>query len=227
MNEGLRSNPAPGPDPDRSARPVYSIGAVARMLGIETTTLRAWEERYGIVVPARSGGGQRLYSRDQIEQLGFVLRRMEDGATAADAHRLLADQLDVAPDPHDGRAQVLVLVVDRDRFAAELCEDFVRREGHDVFVAATNVDARRAFDALRPNLLVIELLMPGGFDLCRDLARHGTAPVLALSTLAISEDAQAADSSGFLQKPLDYLLFVATVRELLGSSVRVPDAAFA
>jgi circadian clock protein KaiC len=48
---------------------IYTIGAVARMLGVPTQTLRAWEERYQQIVPARSEGGQRLYSRDQVDQL--------------------------------------------------------------------------------------------------------------------------------------------------------------
>ena len=37
-------------------RGVYSIGAVARMLGIAVATIRNWEERYGAIVPERSAG---------------------------------------------------------------------------------------------------------------------------------------------------------------------------
>ena len=56
---------------------IYSIGAVARMLGVPTATLRTWEERYGVVMPDRSPGGHRLYTRDHVEQLRFVLRSIE------------------------------------------------------------------------------------------------------------------------------------------------------
>src|SRR5262245_64540879 len=80
-------------DVGSGARPIYSIGAVAAMLGVETATLRAWEERYGVVIPARSAGAQRIYSRDELEQLRFVVDRVEAGGTPADAHRLLADRL--------------------------------------------------------------------------------------------------------------------------------------
>src|SRR4029453_7140384 len=69
---------------------IYSIGAVARMLGVPAQTLRAWEERYQQIVPARSGGGQRLYSRDQVDQLSFIRNQIEQGLQPADAHRLLA-----------------------------------------------------------------------------------------------------------------------------------------
>src|SRR5580658_2425668 len=51
------------------SEPVYGIGAVARMLGVTQASLRAWDERYGVVVPTRSSGGHRVYSRDQLDQL--------------------------------------------------------------------------------------------------------------------------------------------------------------
>jgi len=51
-----------------SAR-IYSIGALGRMLGVSPATLRSWEERYGVVVPERSAGSQRLYSRDDLDLL--------------------------------------------------------------------------------------------------------------------------------------------------------------
>jgi DNA-binding transcriptional MerR regulator len=59
--------------------PVYSIGAVARMLGIPPATLRTWEERYGLPVPERSPGGHRLYSRDQTEDAIEVKQLEEAG----------------------------------------------------------------------------------------------------------------------------------------------------
>ena len=39
--------------------PLFSIGAVARMLDLSAATIRTWETRYGDVVPQRSQGGQR------------------------------------------------------------------------------------------------------------------------------------------------------------------------
>src|SRR5919198_767832 len=72
---------------------VYSIGAVARMLGVPPTTIRTWEERYGLIVPQRSSGGQRLFSRQQVEHLRFVKDRLDAGMQPADAHRLLAGML--------------------------------------------------------------------------------------------------------------------------------------
>jgi CheY-like chemotaxis protein len=208
-------------NPARSASlPVYSIGAVARMLGLEAATIRAWEDRYRVVIPARSGGSQRLFSRDQVDQLRFVLRSMEEGSSAADAHRLLTDQLASPSDvPAGGRdVLMLILLAERDRYAAELCEYFLRTEGYDVCLASNPSAAERMFAGRRPNLSVLELVMPGGLELCRRLAADETVPVLALSALALHDEALAAGASAFLQKPLEQLQFISTVRDLLGSS---------
>ena len=63
------------------------------MLGVPTATLRAWEERYGVVVPDRGDGTQRLYSREEVERLRFIKRQIDSGLSAADAHPLLQDEL--------------------------------------------------------------------------------------------------------------------------------------
>ena len=76
---------------------VYSIGAVAKMVGVPAQTLRVWEERYSQIVPVRSPGGQRLYSRDHVEQLRFVREHIQAGLQPADAHRLLAEGRPAAP----------------------------------------------------------------------------------------------------------------------------------
>jgi DNA-binding transcriptional MerR regulator len=117
---------------------IYSIGALARMLGVSPATLRSWEERYGVVVPERGAGSQRLYSRDDLDRLRFVSAQMQQGLSAADAHRLLAERL--AADPQlpggDGRepGERSILLVERDPYAADLAEYFLRTEGYDVLV---------------------------------------------------------------------------------------------
>ena len=74
------------------SRPIYSIGAVATMLGVETATLRAWEERYGVVVPPERWRAADLLAR-RPGALAVRRRPMQTGTTAADAHRLLAEHL--------------------------------------------------------------------------------------------------------------------------------------
>ena len=206
-----------------SARPVYSIGAVAQMLGIPPATLRTWEERYGLPVPERSPGGHRVYSRDQVEQLRFVKAQVDQGISPADAHRLLAERVAGSVTlgaPETAGTRLLILLAERDPYAAELAEYFLRTEGYEVAAALDAAEAARKFEELTPNMTVIDLLIsPGsGLELCRRLKQRGGAPVLAISTLETSDQALEAGADGFLQKPLDPLQLVSAVKDLLGAS---------
>ena len=78
---------------EERSRALYSISAVGHMVGLPVATIRTWEDRYELVVPDRNASGHRLYSRAQVEQLRFIKTRMAQSLTAADAHRLLAEQL--------------------------------------------------------------------------------------------------------------------------------------
>jgi DNA-binding transcriptional MerR regulator len=202
-------------------QPIYSIGAVASMLGVETATLRAWEDRYGVVVPARSRGEQRVYSRDELEHLRFVVDLVARGTMPAAAHRMLSDRSRDGGTPvggDDDSVRIVVLLAERDRYAAELLEYFLRTECYEVCVALEPERAEQLFVERRPHLTIIELMMSGGgLELCARLAGGGT-PVLAMSALALSDQAMAAGASAFLSKPVVPLQFVSTVRDLLGSS---------
>ncbi|HAK52871.1 MAG TPA: hypothetical protein DCM54_13350 [Gammaproteobacteria bacterium] len=48
------------------------IGAVTRMIGVSSHTLRKWESRYDLVTPKRTSSGRRLYSQTDIDKLLLV-----------------------------------------------------------------------------------------------------------------------------------------------------------
>ena len=210
------------------SRPIYSISAVARMVGVPVATLRTWEERYALVVPERSASGHRLFSRDHVEQLQTVRMRMAEGMSAADAHRLLAERLGTglpvaAPDGHPPR--LLILLAEQDLYAAELQEYFLKTEGFEVEVALGDEAARRSFLDNPPSLAVVEMLISGGsgFSLCRFFRQDRGVPVVAVSVLECREQALEAGADAFLRKPLEPLQFVSTIRDLLGSSAFLPS----
>jgi CheY-like chemotaxis protein len=197
------------------------------MLGITVATIRNWEERYGSIVPERSAGGHRLYSRDQMEQLRFVAAEVSRGLSAADAHRLLAEQRErgqpLVNDDRSGGARLLVLLAERDPVAADLAQFFLRTEGYEVSVALTVGDAEQQWLDTRPQLAIVELMISGGAgsDLCRRLKQHDAGTVLAISVLHARDEALAAGADAFLQKPIDPLELVSTVKDLLGASALV------
>ncbi len=210
---------------NQEERAVYSIGAVARMLGIPTSTLRGWEERYGIVTPDRSQGSQRLYSRNEIEQLRFIKSQIESGSSAADAHRVLSQHLElgtvrIGPIEADAAGRPLILIAERDSYAADLAEYFLGTEGYDVAIAMDATQAKVIFEERSPDLVLIDLLISGGagFRLCAEFTAKSSTPVIAVAAIEEPEEAIRAGASAFLSKPLDPLKLVSTVRDLLGTS---------
>jgi CheY-like chemotaxis protein len=197
------------------------------MLGIPAATIRNWEERYETIVPERSPGGHRLYSRDQMERLRFIAAEVSRGLSAADAHRLLAEQSErdhLVNEGQRGGTRLLVLLAERDPVAADLAEFFLRTEGYDVHLALAVGDAEEQWLDSRPQLAIVELMISGGqgAELCRRLKQqHEAGCVLAISVLQARDEALAAGADAFLQKPLDPLEFVSTVKDLLGASALV------
>ena len=196
------------------------------MLGIPVATIRNWEERYTIIAPERSAGGHRLYSRDQMEQLRFVAGEVSRGLSAADAHRLLAERSETGqPLGSDARrdTRLLVLVAERDPVSADLQQFFLRTEGYEVALAFAADAAEEQWLESRPQLAIVELMISGGLgaDLCRRLKQHEAGAVLAVSVLEARDEALAAGADAFLQKPVDPLELVSTVKDLLGASALV------
>jgi CheY-like chemotaxis protein len=194
------------------------------MLEIPAATIRNWEERYATIVPERSPGGHRLYSREQVEQLRFIATEVARGLSAADAHRLLSEQSQVDQPPvNEGsgaRTRLLVLLAERDPVAADLEKFFLRTEGYEVRLALAAGEAEERWLESRPQLAIVELMISGGLgaELCRRLKQHGTEALLAISALEARDEALAAGADAFLQKPLDPLELVSTVKDLLGVS---------
>jgi DNA-binding response OmpR family regulator len=96
-------------------------------------------------------------------------------------------------------------------------EFFLRREGYEVDVASDVRDAESKLAARSPDVAIIELLLSGGegAKLCRRLKERGAVPVLAVSSLDGRDPALTGGADAFLQKPLDPLEFVSTVKDLL------------
>jgi DNA-binding transcriptional MerR regulator len=213
-----------------SNRPVYSIGAASKVLGVPAATLRTWQDRYGVVQPERSRGGHRLYSKDQLEQLRFLAEQVATGISPADAHRLLDERLAHGAGLGQARprgARPLILLAERDRYAADFAEYFLRAEGYET-VLELDADGALARSAeLSPDLATVDLLISGGrgLELCRQLSGQAAVPVLATSPLELRDAAIDAGAAAFLRKPIEPLRLVAAVQDLLGRKAFVRHGA--
>jgi DNA-binding transcriptional MerR regulator len=201
------------------------------MLGVSQSAIRSWEDRYGQIVAERSEGGRRLYTRDQLERLRFVKERLDEGFSAADAHRLLAEHPPGAqPSVERGLShappRALVLLAESDPHGAELNHSFLRAEGFEVEIALTADDAEEKFASQAPALSIVELMISGGVGraLCERLKKQSGTPVLCVSSLDLREQALAAGADAFLKKPVEPRELVSTVRDLLGHSGPISEA---
>ena len=116
--------------------PGLRIGEVATRTHMTIATLRAWESRYGLLAPARTAGGQRLYSEADVARVRLVRRlvaegwsipgavaRLRAGGELPDDESLAGARVDEGDEPaggdatdtgHAGRAALLGPVADVD-----------------------------------------------------------------------------------------------------------------
>ena len=79
--------------------PTYNLKAVVRETGLKPDTLRAWERRYGMPDPDRTGGGHRLYSQRDINTLKWLLARQHEGMSISRAVGLWRNLQEEGRDP--------------------------------------------------------------------------------------------------------------------------------
>lgn len=76
---------SPGLDP---ARGVYGISVAAELVGVDAQSLRLYERR-GLLEPARTAGGTRRYSSDDIDRLRRITELLAAGLNLAGVARVL------------------------------------------------------------------------------------------------------------------------------------------
>ncbi|WP_433767567.1 MerR family transcriptional regulator [Pseudomonas putida] len=88
----ILTDAAPDVSPARSLEreELFPIREVARLTGVNPVTLRAWERRYGLIVPTRTESGHRLYSMTDIERVRSILDWIERGVAVSKIGKLLA-----------------------------------------------------------------------------------------------------------------------------------------
>jgi MerR family transcriptional regulator, light-induced transcriptional regulator len=70
------------------------IGELSRRTGVSAELLRAWERRYGLLQPTRTGGGFRLYSPADERRVSLMRSHLQHGMSAAEAARLTLAEAD-------------------------------------------------------------------------------------------------------------------------------------
>jgi DNA-binding transcriptional MerR regulator len=71
---------------------VYKIGVVSQKTGLSASTLRLWEDQYGLLSPCRTPGGTRLYSESDLERIHYVRRLVVERGYALGAIAEIIDE---------------------------------------------------------------------------------------------------------------------------------------
>jgi methanogenic corrinoid protein MtbC1 len=66
-----------------------NIAALSKRTGVAADTLRKWEQRYSILSPTRTSGGQRRYSEVDVARVEWLVERLADGYRIGEAAALL------------------------------------------------------------------------------------------------------------------------------------------
>ena len=117
----------------------------------------------------------------------------------------------------------LILVVEDNPTNQLLTSSVLEREGFDVLVADSPVEALKHLAAGTPDLILMDVQLPGmdGLSLTRSLksaAETAAIPVVALTANAMPgdrEQALAAGCAGYISKPIDTRVFGEQVRSFL------------
>ncbi len=113
-----------------------------------------------------------------------------------------------------------VLVIEDDAEITDVLRRFLRQEGHDVRTAADGEEAIPAASEFVPDLVILDLGLPGidGVEVCRRLRAHGDVPILILTARTELEDRVEGLDSGaddYLAKPFERQELLARIRALL------------
>ena len=113
-----------------------------------------------------------------------------------------------------------VLVVDDDAKTVELVKLYLNRDGYRVFTAYDGIEALRLARESRPDLIVLDLMLPGidGLEVCRTLRNESDVPIIMLTARTTDQDKLTGLGLGaddYVTKPFSPRELAARVRAVL------------
>lgn len=113
-----------------------------------------------------------------------------------------------------------ILIVDDDNNIAELISLYLTKECYDTRIVNDGEEALRAFEQYNPNLILLDLMLPGmdGYQVCREIRTHSNVPIIMLSAKGEIFDKVLGLELGaddYIMKPFDSKELVARVKAVL------------
>ena len=113
-----------------------------------------------------------------------------------------------------------ILVVDDDPNICEFLRQYLEKEGYDVKTAADGYAGLEVFKKYEPDLLLLDIMLPGknGKDVCQEIRRFSTRPIIMISAKAEVVDKVVCLELGaddFVAKPFDVNELLARIKAVL------------
>jgi excisionase family DNA binding protein len=187
----------PGRQPPFGETDWLTLGQAARYLGVAQSTIRKWSDS-GRVRAFKTPGRHRRYRRDDLD--AFLQRS--------------------APESRSGP---IVLIVDDDERLREYVRVNLEMEGYTVHEAGSAEEGMKVLDELRPDLVLLDVMMPkvDGWEMLQLMhERHGVGsiPVVMFSGKvdeAVADEAAERGAQGFIGKPFDPQELITQTKQLL------------
>ena len=121
--------------------------------------------------------------------------------------------------PSAARRSRVLLVEDSARLAVSI-RDYLERHGFEVFIEGDGLVVPERFERLRPDLVILDLMLPGkdGLAICRELRGRDAVPILILTAKGESIDQVVGLEMGaddYVVKPVEPRVLLARVEALL------------
>ena len=117
-----------------------------------------------------------------------------------------------------------ILIVDDEPIVREVVEQYLKQDGFAVDAAADGLEAMRRFQAARPDLVLLDLMLPGldGLEVCRQMRALSNVPIIMLTAKTDEIDTIIGLSVGaddYIAKPFSPREVVARVKAVLRRAV--------
>ena len=187
----------PGRQPPLGETDWLTLGQAARYLGVAQSTIRKWSDS-GRVRAFKTPGRHRRYRREDLD--AFLQRS--------------------APESRSGP---IVLIVDDDERLREYVRVNLEMEGYTVHEAGSAEEGMKVLDELRPDLVLLDVMMPkmDGWEMLQLMhERHGVGsiPVVMFSGKVdetAADEAAERGAQGFIGKPFDPQELIVQTKQLL------------
>jgi two-component system response regulator RstA len=128
--------------------------------------------------------------------------------------------------PAPARRCRVLLVEDSARLAASI-RDYLERHSFEIFIEGDGLAVAERFERLKPDLVILDLMLPGkdGLTICRELRRFDRVPILILTAKGENIDQVLGLEMGaddYVVKPVEPRVLLARVEALLRRVRSVP-----